>query len=189
MRINRWVHTSSTSTIELHGFCDSSKHAYAAAVYVRTTTHDGTTLLCAKTKVAPLKTISLPRLELCGVVWLCRLMQNVRTSMQFSDYSTTCWTDSTIVLAWIKGNPTRWSVFVANRVAEIQRNLPFEHWHHVPTEFNPAECASRGVPPEHLAAHALWWSGPQWLAQTQDCWPSQSTVDDTTEEMRAKLLP
>lgn len=191
MRIDRWVHTVSTSAVELHGFCDSSIHAYAAAVYLRTITTDGATritLLCAKTKVAPLKTISLPRLELSGALLLCRLMQNVQTSMQFEQHSTVCWTDSTIVLAWIRGNPARRSVFVANRVAEIQRSYPIDHWRHVPTDYNPADCASRGVLPEQLAAHDLWWSGPPWLSQPPKCWPTQSTVDDTTEEMRAKAV-
>lgn len=163
LRIDRWISTTATSTIELHGFCDSSIHAYAAAIYVRTISTVGTItvrLLCAKTKVAPVKTISLPRLELCGAVLLGRLMLQVRTSMDFEQLSIHCWTDSTIVLAWIKGCPTRWSVFVANRVAELQRTFPFEHWQHVVSEENPADCASRGVHPHLLQQHDLWWNGP-----------------------------
>lgn len=191
LRIDRWIGTTTTSTIELHGFCDASIHAYAAAIYVRTISGDGSIvarLLCAKTKVAPVKTISLPRLELCGAVLLGKLMQQVISSMKFERSSIHCWTDSTIVLAWIKGCPTRWSVFVANRVAEIQRTIPFEHWHHVVSEENPADCASRGVQPHLLKQHELWWSGPKWLGSTQQLPPNTVYIADTDLEMRAKCV-
>lgn len=189
MRINRWIGSTSASKIHLHGFCDASVDAYAAAVYVRSTNDDGSTrvtLLCAKTKVAPLKTISLPRLELSGALLLSQLMQNVCSSMQFDEPETFCWTDSTIVLAWIKGSPSRWSVFVANRVADIQRHFPISHWQHVPSEDNPADCSSRGVRPTDLADHPLWWAGPPWLSLSSKHWPSQTDIGDTNEEKRSK---
>lgn len=191
LRINRWISTSSSSSIEIHGFCDSSISAYSAAVYVRTTSSLGITtvqLLCAKTKVSPLKTISLPRLELCGAVLLCRLMQTVAKSMSFEKSSHHLWTDSTIVLAWIKESPSRWTTFVANRVAEIQRHYPMLHWKHVPTKSNPADCATRGVSPSNLNSHTLWWNGPDWLSLSSDNWPLSPALEDTINEMKTTVL-
>lgn len=187
LRINRWISTTSESTIQLHGYCDASTHAYAAAVYVRTTDANGlcsAMLLCSKTKVAPLKTISLPRLELSGALLLSRLMQNVISSMQFEKCESFYWTDSTIVLAWINGNPARWTVFVANRIAEIQRSSTIRNWNHVSSEDNPADCSSRGVQPNRLASHPLWWTGPAWLVLSSSSWPNTREICDTNEELR-----
>lgn len=191
LKIDRWINTTTSSTIEIHGFSDASNHAYAAAIYVRTISQNGdisVRLLCAKTKVSPLKTISLPRLELCGAVLLSRLMLRVQTAMHFQSITSFCWTDSTIVLAWIKGSPSRWTVFVANRVAEIQRHFPIRHWGHVMSNDNPADCATRGVAPAELNSHDLWWSGPSWLQLQVAQWPSTINIDETTEEMKSSLL-
>lgn len=187
LQIDRWIGTSPNASIELYGFCDASVKAYAAVVFIRVTTPYGCTsvkLLCAKTKIAPLKIVSLPRLELCGAVLLCRLMKSVEESMQFESALSYCWTDSTIVLAWIKGAPVRWSVFVANRAAEIQRHFPIIKWRHVVSEDNPADCAFRGIPPTQLPTHNLWWTGPRWLQQPSDRWPMQSLITETLEEVR-----
>ncbi|XP_036142106.1 uncharacterized protein LOC118645340 [Monomorium pharaonis] len=75
------------------------------------------------------------------------------------------WSDSTVILAWIQGHPSRWKTFVANRVAEIQRVLPEARWRHVAGCENPADCASRRLTPRELLSHSLWWTGPTWLSQ------------------------
>ena len=74
----------------------------------------------------------------------------------------TGWSDSTIVLCWLSQEPSNWTTFVANRVAEIQRNDRV-HWQHVSTEDNPADnAASRGVEPSALKSLEIWWKGPTW---------------------------
>jgi len=146
---------------ELHGFSDASTKAYGAAVYIRLLPRNGpvtASLLIAKSKVAPIKTLSVPRLELSGAVLLSRLMSVVRSNLQLSTLQCHCWTDSTITLAWLKQSPSNWTTFVANRVAEIQTLLPTAIWHHVATADNPADCASRGMRSFDLADRKLWWS-------------------------------
>lgn len=187
VRISRWIGTITMSNVELHGFCDASMTAYAAVVYARVVTpgqQPRIHILSAKTKVAPIKVVSLPRLELCGAVLLVKLIANVIEAMQWPTSTVHCWTDSTIVLSWLRGHPSRFNVFVANRTSEIQRTLPCNHWRHVVSEDNPADCASRGMSPSNLLRHKLWWKGPQWLSNNAAAWPQQPSIADTDEETK-----
>ncbi|XP_076660789.1 uncharacterized protein LOC143364215 [Halictus rubicundus] len=123
VKFNRHITQRSVKSIELHGFCDASERAYGASIYIRTINQSGkikTQLLCAKSRVAPLKTISLARLELCGANLLATLYCSVRESLTHTISKTTFWTDSTIVLHWLAKSPSTLKTFVANRVAEIQ---------------------------------------------------------------------
>lgn len=167
IKIKRWTnYMDDTVNTEIHGFCDSSEKAYAAVIYLKVVQPDGTaaiTLLTSKTKVAPIKRISLPRLELCGAVLLSKLLHQVVAAMQLTQSKTFLWTDSTITLAWIKGYPHNWKTFIANRVAEIQNVASPSDWYHVKSGENPADCATRGIGPTELAQHDLWWNGPSWL--------------------------
>lgn len=188
IKIRRWLHCDALSQrIELHGFCDASITAYAAVVYVRVVHADGSihvNLLAAKTKVAPLKSISIPRLELCGAVLLAQLITTITDAMEFNNVTTYAWTDSTIVLAWLNGEPSRWNVFVANRVTTILENLTANQWNHVISAENAADCASRGIMPSQLKDLDIWWHGPSWLRQSESHWPSKMPIVSTEEESR-----
>lgn len=95
---------------EIHAFCDASNDAYAAVIYLRTTDKGGKVqvrLLTAKTKVAPVKQVFIPRLELCGAVLLAKLVAEVTTELDIPINKVHAWTDSTIVLAWLTGQPNR----------------------------------------------------------------------------------
>ena len=150
--IPRWLGTTRTSIIELHGFSDASRSALSAAVYVRVLKDDLTarvTLLTAKTKVAPLKPVTIPRLELSAATLLAQLISQVCRNSEFLDAPVYSWVDSSVALTWIRGHPSQWKEFVSNRVALIQELLPRCYWNHVAGAENPADIASRGALPSN----------------------------------------
>ncbi|XP_025264496.1 uncharacterized protein LOC112637947 [Camponotus floridanus] len=108
---------------------------------------------------------------------------HLRTILGLPWISVHCWSDSTVVLGWIKGHPS----YVANRVSEIQTTIHDAHWHHVSGAQNPADCASRGLSPGTLAAHDLWWAGPSWLSKTDASWPAPAEPSTTTELPEARV--
>ncbi|XP_043485904.1 uncharacterized protein LOC122513563 [Polistes fuscatus] len=174
LSVGRWLGGTSNSYYQIHGFSDASSRAYAAVVYLRIDNGDGkcqVSLLASKSKVAPVKTVSIPNLELCGAALLVRLIRHL-TSLDFLQKRPIfAWSDSQIVLTWLRKHPCHWKTFVANRVSLIQTQLPSASWSHVPSKENPADLASRGVAPEELAKSALWWHGPSWLAGPSVQWP------------------
>ncbi|XP_046619726.1 uncharacterized protein LOC124304951 [Neodiprion virginianus] len=168
IRIPRWL--IRTNKIELHGFSDASEQAYAAVLYLRALQENGrseTSLIAAKSKVAPLKQVSLPRLELCAAHLLTKLAHHTLRLTNWNNITTYLWTDSTVTLGWIQAPPRRWKTYVANRVAEIQTLLPEAKWNHIPSQHNPADCASRGLSPRDLLTHQLWWKGPEFLSNDE----------------------
>lgn len=190
IKIPRWIETTATSEIELHGFCDASEMAYAAAIYVKSKNINNETkitLLVAKTKVAPIKKLTIPRLELCGALLLARLAKKVINAMQINYQKIYMWSDSKIVLAWLNGNPKRWKTFVANQAVKINAMISSKHWQHISSEDNPADCASRGIYPNDILIHTLWWKGPQWLWQSEENYP-QKTEYSTQIEVKTTAL-
>lgn len=169
VRVPRWMGLQqSNKTLELHGFSDASKTAYAAVVYIRVVDEaDNITvaLVTAKTKVAPIKQVSIPRLELCGAVLLARLLDEVSELLNVFKGNIHAWTDSMVVLAWLNSHPNKWQTFVANRVSEILTTLDSSQWSHVPSKLNPADYASRGLRPQELLNTSMWFEGPDFLKQ------------------------
>ncbi|XP_011884072.1 PREDICTED: uncharacterized protein LOC105571212 [Vollenhovia emeryi] len=173
--IPRQARRGDADTIQLHGFSDASERAFGACIYVRATDEQGNhtvRLLAAKSRVAPLHTVTLPRLELNGAVLLARLSEKIRNALNIDKTRFYWWSDSEIVLHWIAGNPSRWNTFVANRVGEIQE-LTTNRWQHVSTHHNPADIISRGMEASELVQSDLWWKGPSWLSEDEQRWPIQ----------------
>ncbi|XP_026746092.1 uncharacterized protein LOC113507435, partial [Trichoplusia ni] len=190
LSIPRWLHYSNASSIELHVFADASQVAYGAVVYLRVVDRDQVyvNLITSKTKVAPIeKQVSIPRLEICGAALAAKLILETSQVLCVPDNKLFAWTDSTIVLAWLKGGPSMWNTFVSNRVSDILNTVDYEHWGHVSTDINPADCASRGLQGSELLNHSLWWNGPAWLSDLNmnTCVPN---YEDTHEEERTRSL-
>ncbi|XP_062704331.1 uncharacterized protein LOC134286695 [Aedes albopictus] len=157
----------------LHCFCDASKAAYGCCIYVVSRDELGQShshLLTAKSRVAPLRGQSIPRLELCAALLGSQLADNLRQTTDFVE-PPTFWVDSSIVLHWIKSQSNVWKVFVSNRIAEIQRLTKDCKWRHVPSEMNPADRISRGMMASQISKDDLWWHGPSFLKDPVDSWP------------------
>lgn len=170
VKVKRWIKTENKDlhNISIHGFSDASNAAYCAVIYYRVETNDGkieTGIIASKTRVSPLKPVSIPRLELCAAVLLARLLTQVRVAMRIPIERVYAWTDSSVVLSWLCGDPLRWKVFVSNRVVEILDNLGNAHWFHVKSKENPADIGSRGLELKGLIRNKLWWEGPEWLKE------------------------
>lgn len=169
-----FLSTKSVESTQLHGFSDASQHGYAGAVYLRMTYTDGSidsVLLYARTKVAPVKVLTIPRLELSGALLLAKAMEYVASILKMNLKDAIAWTDSSIVLHWLDTQPVRLKVFEGNRVAQITAILPSAQWRHVASKSNPADLASRGLLPVDLIGSTLWWKGPEWLSQPCQSWP------------------
>jgi hypothetical protein len=171
------------TTIQIHGFSDASERAFGACVYIRSGSANGklhSQLLCSKSRVAPVKQVSIPRLELCGAQLLARLIKKLLPILCVPIDSVHLWTDSTLVLIWLQDIPTRWNTYVANRVSEIQDITSNFVWHHVSSRDNPADILSRGTSSEELWYNSQWWNGPSWLTQGEDSWPHSNIVMEGT---------
>lgn len=164
---------------QLHKLCvlaDASSKAYAAAVYLRSvTSSDPVTcnLVFCKSRLAPRSKsteVSLPRLELLGVLIAVRALVFVRKQLGLQlEEPSIVWTDSVCVLHWLhcsKPLPR----FVANRVNEIKA-VPNSAFRYVHTSNNPADLPSRGCIASHLTSNQFWWNGPQWLLEDPSSWP------------------
>ena len=173
--------------IELHAFGDSSMAGYGAVVYIRIPMGGDTytcSLVIGKAKVAPLKSVTLPRLELLGSLLAARLLMFVRKTLKLPEHTRyQCWTDSMAVLGWIKGDPNRWKQFVANRVREIQNHTEPVNWSYCPTDDNPADLLTRGITADKLVESKLWLTGPGWLSMSYDQWPVVSSCQMVTSDL------
>ncbi|GFU88126.1 putative RNA-directed DNA polymerase from transposon X-element [Trichonephila clavipes] len=164
---------------DLHVFVDASKEDYAACIFVRTklASEIKLHLLRAKARVAPTKSVSMPRLELLACCVGAGLANSIRNSLDIPDLKITYWSDFMIALHWIKNNG-EWSIFVSNRIKEIARISSPENWRHVPGRMNPADVLSRGCSPRHLL-ESKWFGGPEWLLGDAVTWPTNELQCET----------
>lgn len=169
-------------SIQLHGFSDASESAYAGVRVVDTSGNIHTALVTSKTKVAPIKRMTIPRLELCGAQLLAVTLHHVKELFRLPLECVYAWTDSTIVLNWLSGNSRRFKIYVGNRISHIVDLIPPSRWSHVKGIENPADCASRGLFPSELVDHPLWWTGPEWLHFDFTEWPRENIPPNTPAE-------
>lgn len=152
--------------LEIHGFCNASEVAYWACIYLWSIDVQGkvtTRLLCSISRVAPLKRLSLPRLELCAAMLLADMYPASTRAVKRSFNKVKFWTDSMVVLAWLKSPAARWTTFVANWVNHIQETANAKDWNHISSKENPADLVSCAVDANILINSSLRWNGPNWL--------------------------
>jgi hypothetical protein len=157
--------------LSFHVFCDASKFAYATCIYLRSEV--GKEVHCqlvqSRTRVAPLKPITIPRLELLSCLIGTRLMNSIKSDLELRNVPVYYWSDSMDALFWIK-NEEVWATFVKNRVNEIRTFSQPHEWNHVPGRLNPADYPSRGSSVNTLIK-LKWWEGPEWLKGPIEQWP------------------
>ncbi|UYV62904.1 hypothetical protein LAZ67_2002387 [Cordylochernes scorpioides] len=178
IEIPRWLcfKDSYVEKTTLHIFCDASQFAYATCIFLRIEKEDRVDiqLIQARTRVAPLKKLTIPRLELLACLIGARLAANVIQDLEFEEIPRFYWTDSTNALCWIQ-REDNWAAFVMNRVKEIHNLSSPESWRHIPGRLNPADLPSRGCSAESLK-ETRWWEGPAWLKVSQEEWPKSTII-------------
>lgn len=156
----------------LYHFCDSSRFCYGACSYLRIVNKHGeirVVLLMSRARLAPLKQLTIPRLELCAAVLAVRLDVILRRELDIPLLESTFFTDSEIVRAYIMNDDKRYKVFIGNRVAEIRRHSSMSQWFHIDGKSNPADVLSRGCAIKDLPSN--WVSGPDFLYRHKCDWP------------------
>ncbi|XP_065094958.1 uncharacterized protein LOC135715992 [Ochlerotatus camptorhynchus] len=169
---------------EIHGFADASSLAYGACVYVRSLFSNGSAkmkLLSSKSKVAPLHDLSTPRKELCAALLLTRIIQRIIPAMQMEFRDVVLWSDSQIVLAWMKRSANRLKIFIRNRIHEINTSTAGYRWCYIRSGDNPADIVSRGQLPNDLRRNNLWWTGPSFLTKLE--YDEQELVDIPDQQL------
>ena len=154
-------------------FCDASGKAYAASVYLRTTWSTGSTtsLVFCKTRLAPTKPVTIPRLELMATVLGIRCLRFVRTQLHLRlDPQDTLWSDSQCVIGWLRSPQPKTPVFVTNRLKTIRSHPATIRY--IASSDNPADLPSRGIPAADLVTAQKWWQGPAWLSLPPQEWPT-----------------
>lgn len=175
--------------LQLHVFSDASEIGYGASAYLRIV-DPGNSIHCSfvmgKARNAPIKFTSIPRLELQAAVLATRLNKMLRDELDLPIQQTKYWTDSEIVLHYLKNEKRRFQTYVANRVEEIRENSHPNDWNHVPGALNPADDVSRGLNPSDLKLDQRWLRGPEFLWQPEPLWPTADCGEVSDEALELK---
>lgn len=138
-------------------------------------------LFTSRSKVTPIRCLSIPRLELAAANLLNELMLKVKSSLRCDVRSVHFWTESQVVLWWLKKPSSTFKPFVANRIAFIQESSNVNEWHHIPGDQNPADIVSRGASVTDLLKSSLWFNGTEFLLLSVQDWPPQNITFDFTK--------
>ena len=183
---------SLTSTRDIHVFCDASERAYGSVAYLRSEDPSGrveVAFLAARSRVAPRKQQSIPRLELCAALTGAQLAKVLWTELSLPIRQTILWSDSTTVLTWLQSDSCRFKVFVGTRVAEIQDLTDRDAWRYVDTSSNPADDITRGKTLAELGTRSRWYQGPSFLQGSPEQWAKKpDTPPAEGEELRKTLV-
>ena len=170
--------------VELHVFCDASKLAIAAVSYLKPVDNTGTITVSfafGKAKLAPTHATTMPRLELCATVLAVEIAELIKREMVFPTCSVMYHSDSKVVLGYIGNLTGRFYVYVSNRVEIMRRSSSPEDCRYVPSQLNPADCATRSVKATNLAT-SLWLTGPDFLLDLEKSAPPEGDSTEVRDE-------
>lgn len=183
---------TSAQISNIYIFTDASTKAYGAVVYLSKANQ--TCLAMSKSRVAPVKSVTLPKLELMAAVMGTRLAKFIQSSITRHRHDPPIrihlWTDSQIVLHWINKNNSS-KTFISHRVTEIVKSFPVSMWSYTPSADNPADLLTTGVSTQQLLSSELWLHGPHWLPNEPN-WPTWIPTNtlhlQTTEDMDSDIV-
>ena len=163
-------------------FSDASNENFGACAYVRWQTEGNeydTWFIAAKSRVAPLKPLTIPRLELQAAILATRLYQSIAEESRMQFEKVVFFSDSNIILSWIRSQAREIKPFVSARVAEVQSNSDPSQWRHVPGELNVTDDVSCGIPAQRLIGR--WKQWPEFLRLPEEEWPQENSTADLNE--------
>ena len=171
--------------VQLHHFSDAYQYAYGAASYLRLVDADGNvhcSLVIGKSRLAPLKAITIPRLELSAAVVSVKLDSMIRRELDLPIGESVLWSDSTSVIQMIQNQTKRFQTFVGNCLSVIHDGSSPGQWRYVDSKSNPADDVLRASTAEQLIQDKRWLNGPAFLWSSEDKWPSRITVAELSDE-------
>ncbi|XP_055589561.1 uncharacterized protein LOC129741797 [Uranotaenia lowii] len=180
----------SSNRIQLHTFVDASENGFAAVSYFRFEENGNVecSLIGAKSRVAPLKFLSIPRSELQAAIIGSRLAKSIEKGHSYKISRRFFWTDARDVLCWLNSDHRRYSMFVANRVSELLEDTNVAEWKWVPTKLNVADEATKWKRAPSLEDSSQWFCGPRYLLLPEEKWPIMPELATTNEELRPSVL-
>ena len=182
--IDRRYFNGETDKAEIHVFADASEDTMCAVAYLRSHPKEFSAdleFVIGKSRVAPMRHLSIPRLELQAAVMAVRLKEQIVKEHETKINSCSFWSDSTIVLQWIHSSHREQQVFVANRVAGVLGRTDVSQWKHVSGINNPADIGTRAINIEELK-RSEWLIGPAWLKRPESEWPEQVNLIFASDE-------
>ena len=177
--------------VQLHYFSNASQVAYGVVSYIRYVNTSGivhTVQLCSKSRLTPLKTITIPRLELCAAALDVQVNQSLRQELDFEVGMPYFWTDIMIVLRYIRNNDKRFQTYVANRLFIIPNGSQPTQWGYVPTDLNPADDVLRGLSFNELIESIHWRVGPEFLCCDQIKWPEITNTTNNDKDGQLEVI-
>ncbi|KAE8278171.1 hypothetical protein D5F01_LYC23759 [Larimichthys crocea] len=180
-------------TRELHVFCDASEAAYGSVAYLRTVDSNQqvqVSFVMARSRVAPRRQLTIPRLELCAALTGAQLARMLKAELTLPLHRLVMWTDSTTVLTWLQSESCQYKIFVAHRITEILEHTAASDWRYTDSASNPADDITRGKTLKELAAPHRWNQGPPFLYLPPYQWPlnPSSPSTEATTELRKSVF-
>ncbi|CAG2245419.1 unnamed protein product [Mytilus edulis] len=175
---------------QLHCFSDASEIGYGMVFYLRLVDDEGMihcSFVLGKSRVAPLKKVTIPRMELTAATRAVKLSKVILEELNYSIDKTFFWTDSMSVLRYISNQNIRFHTFVANRLEVIHEATIVDQWKYINTKLNPADYASRGMSVSKFESNPDWFNGPEYLWKPEIEWPEghiDKTIIDEDKEVK-----